>query len=959
MKNLPLKVLVLYAVIIIFVLYFSPSFLYSQGMDFYEQDGFSTHDKTKLANFYWQLSQELFKQKQFDEAIFQVQRVYEFSPNDDRVASFIESVKSARDSNKSSKQRMYRAFIDREQEDYTGGSVDTYLPMPAEVSPAYGPQIRLPQHVEKSIEKMIKRARVSYQNKNYNDALYYLNEVLVMDSSNREALNLKNRIVKEKSFVRTKELPSAPKRPDERVAQAMVNAQKEYKRRNYDAALFYLNAVLIWHPQNEEALSLKNIILNERRSKYESVYERERKQKAEAFRDREETGDISPPQESMADIKEYERMRLKIQEERYKEEEKRNRLAEARIREDVRRRIELQEKEDLELLIQEVEESKFYEKFQSYEEEKEQKKRMQKRQIHSFLLRAEGLMEMGKYEEAAVYLNNVFMVEPYNERAQKMRVKLEQELVDKKIRERREYDKLFEEEKKEYKKIRENVRKEKIRTLLNEADRLYDEDDLLTARQEYQKVIIVDPSNRHAKRFLKKIDKKLLTLQEEMRAQEELREERRAQAMEESFQEAARALEIELIKEKKEDLSIQERIRVFLAQADHKAEIEHDYDGALVDLNRAYAIDPGNKKVMDKIKKVRALKARRIDHPEKEIHEILTRESDKSEKSISIAVDREEEKKAKEQKWEELKRGKQILGAAARRSYQGKVEEYVSNAQRYLEQKQFDKARSEVERIFLFDKNNPTAKDLLARITEYEISYEKKMEEKSLDQEFETGLELEKLKVEMQRRAEGKVIREPQEAKIEDKKIQEKTIKKLIKEGKSLYKKERYYEALNKFEAIFAIDAQNEEASRYVDKIKETMLKEREEERKRIREKQREEINEKLNEYSSQIQSLHKQGRYTEAAILIEKGLLLDPTSKYLKELKKLNQRGSDEKMRLNLSDEEKVKDLINIAIKEFIQGNYLESRKYFEKVLEISPDDEKAKNSIAKIDKKVKELGL
>jgi len=181
----------------------------------------------------------------------------------------------------------------------------------------------------------------------------------------------------------------------------------------------------------------------------------------------------------------------------------------------------------------------------------------------------------------------------------------------------------------------------------------------------------------------------------------------------------------------------------------------------------------------------------------------------------------------------------------------------------------------------------------------------------------------------------------------------------LFKEGKSLYKQKRYYEALNKFEAVFAIDAQNETVSRYIDKVKETMLKEREEERKRIREQQREEINEKLNEYSREIQSLHKQGRYTEAAIFIEKGLLLDPTNKYLKELKKLNQRGSDEKMRLDLSDEEKVKDLINIAIKEFIQGNYLESKKYFEKVLEISPDDEKAQNSIAKINEKAKNLNL
>jgi len=50
---------------------------------------------------------------------------------------------------------------------------------------------------------------------------------------------------------------------------------------------------------------------------------------------------------------------------------------------------------------------------------------------------------------------------------------------------------------------------------------------------------------------------------------------------------------------------------------------------------------------------------------------------------------------------------------------------------------------------------------------------------------------------------------------------------------------------------------------------------------------------------------------------------------------------------------------LVNIAIKEFIQGNYLESKKYFEKVLAINPDDEKAKNSIEKIDNKISSLNL
>ena len=63
--------------------------------------------------------------------------------------------------------------------------------------------------------------------------------------------------------------------------------------------------------------------------------------------------------------------------------------------------------------------------------------------------------------------------------------------------------------------------------------------------------------------------------------------------------------------------------------------------------------------------------------------------------------------------------------------------------------------------------------------------------------------------------------------------------------------------------------------------------------------------------------------------------------------------------MRLAISPEEEVRNLINLGIKEFIQGNYLEAKDYFERVLKIDPNDEKAKNSIEKIDEKIKSLNL
>ena len=49
----------------------------------------------------------------------------------------------------------------------------------------------------------------------------------------------------------------------------------------------------------------------------------------------------------------------------------------------------------------------------------------------------------------------------------------------------------------------------------------------------------------------------------------------------------------------------------------------------------------------------------------------------------------------------------------------------------------------------------------------------------------------------------------------------------------------------------------------------------------------------------------------------------------------------------------------VNLAIKAFVLGDYLESKVNFEKVLKIDPEDVKAKNSIVQIGEKIEKLGL
>ena len=286
--------------------------------------------------------------------------------------------------------------------------------------------------------------------------------------------------------------------------------------------------------------------------------------------------------------------------------------------------------------------------------------------------------------------------------------------------------------------------------------------------------------------------------------------------------------------------------------------------------------------------------------------------------------------------------------------------EFISNAQKAIDENDFERAKKEVERIFMFDPENPTAKDLLNRIANVETSYgEVKVAEVSKEG-FEKGLVLEDVKTEINKKIKTEdIVRSSEVSTKENKQEKKVSVKKLIKEGKKLYKSKRYYEALNKFEAVFVIDAQNERASYYIDKVKEAMAAEREAEHKKIQEEQREKIREKIEKYTGKIKTLQSQGKYTEAAILIEKGLLLDPTNKYLLAIKKLNENGVKEQLSLEKSSQEKVKNIVNRAVKEYIQGNYFEAKKYFEQVLEISPDDIKAKNSVEKIEAKISKLGL
>lgn len=976
----------LFFITMLLTVFFIPSNVFSQiAPVLQEQEDFSEQQKQQLVDFYWQISQNLVHEGQFEQALFQAQRIYDIDPQNAQVADFIARITRRRRAEPSLRERakLTKQFI-AEQERFSRASIEgTYLPESstqeeiglktapqAQVVSTTRPEMRSAP-VFSDLDDFVAVERPQKIRVSKETVTDYVPDA-DKSVSVSDAISQKSKLAIRQKDEALRESPSAfrplPVKTSAEVDKALNDARERMQKKEFDKALFIVNEVLLSNPDNVKALDLKSSLMKKRQQEYQDLYRLKRKQKAQLFRKKHIEERVEHTVDTLLDIEEQEQMILKIQQERLAERARREDLGEHRIRDDVRERIESQESAELNAILTEVEESQFYQRFKDYDVQQREEEQRQRRQIHSFLLRAEGLMEMGKYNEAAVYVNNVFMIDPTNPRAQKIRVRLEEEILKKEQREQDIDDKLFRKEKKEYLRIKKNIQKKKIRELLNNAKELYKKEEWINARQEAQKALYLDPTHRSAKRLMKKIDKKLIAVQQELASREDVVQEKRTYAMDEALQQAARAVEVEIVTEKKDSIGIDEQVTILMHEADRKIKRRADFQGALIDLNRAATLDPASKAVRDKIKDVRELKRQKdmgIYEPQTVSETLLHKDAEGNVSTVartedSVVTIAQQEAAEKEKRWEEFNRAKQIQALAQEKIFQEKVRGYINTAQKHLEQKDFSSAKKEVERIFYFDPDNELAQDMLRRIEEYEIENMKVSPGVlTIDKEFERGVELEKLKTALQNTVEEKKVIEPAKTPAEEEKTRQKAIKSLYKEGKKLFKQKRYFEARQKVEGVFALDSNNEKASKLLDKINDAMVKEREKERAYVRERQRKEINARLDSYASEIHQMHTQGRYTEAAILIEKGLLLDPSNKYFKELKEINVRGTKAQRQVENTPQEQKNNLVNLGIKQYIQGNYVEAKRYFEKVLEIDPTDEKAQNSIAKLDQKISTLQL
>lgn len=170
----------------------------------------------------------------------------------------------------------------------------------------------------------------------------------------------------------------------------------------------------------------------------------------------------------------------------------------------------------------------------------------------------------------------------------------------------------------------------------------------------------------------------------------------------------------------------------------------------------------------------------------------------------------------------------------------------LARAQKFYDHHEYYNARQAVQEVLNKNPENPEAMKLMASILDKEIVRQK---EHLLPQAIE-------------------------EMDGDDRQDE---IKTWLERSRSLYEVSQYDLALFAAEKVFLYDADNEDASAMIDKIKGTALKEGKADTLFIHKMYKEEIADRLEEYRGQAEDLVAEGQFSQAQFAAEKILMLEP----------------------------------------------------------------------------------
>lgn len=160
-----------------------------------------------------------------------------------------------------------------------------------------------------------------------------------------------------------------------------------------------------------------------------------------------------------------------------------------------------------------------------------------------------------------------------------------------------------------------------------------------------------------------------------------------------------------------------------------------------------------------------------------------------------------------------------------------------------------------------------------------------------------------------------------------------------LKQGKELYTKGHYDEAVNNLDISIVWNPDNREAKELIIKVKE--------------EKEKEEVKEIMGGGKKALED----GNYLEASAKFDKVLKIDPGNKEASTLKSEAQEGMEKKTAAfarKKREGEDIQSIFNSAVKDYTNGNYKTAISRWQKVLSIDASREDARLYIEKAEKKL-----
>lgn len=184
----------------------------------------------------------------------------------------------------------------------------------------------------------------------------------------------------------------------------------------------------------------------------------------------------------------------------------------------------------------------------------------------------------------------------------------------------------------------------------------------------------------------------------------------------------------------------------------------------------------------------------------------------------------------------------------------------------------------------------------------------------------------------------------------------------LTRLAKKAYASHDYEVAISLYEEALEYDPENKKITASIDKAKEKLIVKGSDQYNAEVASFSDEIRKKVDFYASVAKNLQEKNKYGSAKVLIQKGLMLSPKDARLQALQKKNddffKKGVQRKLEEDKQDNaQEINRLVNKGVKEYLLGKYEEALESFGRVLELDPSDEKAKQTIQKIEEKVKTL--